>query len=151
MASADIDGFDRREGRVGMAEGGLFFEVLALDQAAMRAFYEAVFGWSMEPGPSGFDYVALRPPLAVRGGVGQAVPGQPGQAPGANFYVMVDDIDAALLRVTDAGGSVLLPRTEVDGYAFAMFHDPEGNTVGVVAPFPPDGVVPAELRDGDRS
>lgn len=119
-----------------MAMHGVFFEVLAVDQASARKFYESVFGWALEPGSSGFDYVALPPPVEVRGGIGQAVPGQPGQAPGANFYVMVDDIDAALGRVVDGGGSVLLPRTEVDGYAFAMFTDPEGTTVGVVAPFP---------------
>ncbi len=117
----------------------MFFEVLARDQAALRSFYADVFGWSLEPGPSGFDYVTLPPPLAVRGGVGQAQPGQPGQEPGTNFYVVVDDVKAALARAENAGGSVLLAATSVDGYTFAMFEDPEGNTVGVVLPFPSEG------------
>lgn len=120
-----------------MPDHGIFFEVLAKDQAAQRAFYEYVFGWRLEPGESGFDYVAFPPPVAVRGGVGQAQPGQPGQDPGANFYVMVDDIEHTLARVVERRGSIVLPSTSVDGYTFAMFKDPEGNTVGVVSPFPP--------------
>ncbi len=123
-----------------MANHGIFFEVLARDQAALSAFYRAVFGWSLEPGQSGFDYVTLPSPLAVRGGVGQAQPGQPGQDPGTNFYVVVDDVDGALARAESAGGSVLLPSTSVDGYTFALFEDPEGNAVGVVLPFPSDSV-----------
>jgi predicted enzyme related to lactoylglutathione lyase len=49
---------------------------------------------------------------------------------------MVDDIEHALARVVEKRGSIVLPATHVDGYTFAMFKDPEGNTVGVVSPFP---------------
>jgi predicted enzyme related to lactoylglutathione lyase len=43
----------------------------------------------------------------------------------------VASIDTALERVTASGGSVVLPRTEVPGGAFAYFKDSEGNLMGL--------------------
>lgn len=129
------------------ARHGLFFEVLARDEAALQGFYEQVFGWTLAKGPSGFSYVSLPGPLEVRGGVGQALAGQWGQQPGVYFYVMVEDIDATLLAVQAHEGAVVLEPTAVDGYRFAMFQDPEYNIVGLVAPFPPLGRTTGPVPD----
>lgn len=48
------------------------------------------------------------------------------------FYIQVPDLDAALARVTAAGGTVLLPPTEVaPNVIIANFGDPAGNRVGL--------------------
>lgn len=115
----------------------VMFEIIANDSAAARAFYQQVFGWQYEIGTGGFAYVhfpAGAPPLL--GGIGQTNPTIPGFEAGHNFYLLVDAVQPALDAVTSAGGSVLMPATEIDGYRIAMFRDPEGNPVGLIEPFP---------------
>jgi predicted enzyme related to lactoylglutathione lyase len=34
-----------------------------------------------------------------------------------------------------AGGTELMSPADIDGYRFVMFTDPEGNPVGLIAPF----------------
>ncbi|MEY4482878.1 MAG: hypothetical protein RL693_330, partial [Verrucomicrobiota bacterium] len=55
--------------------------------------------------------------------------------PGHNFYILVDDIDAAIARAEAAGGKLHMEVTSVDGYTFAMVEDPEGNPIGLIKPF----------------
>jgi predicted enzyme related to lactoylglutathione lyase/quinol monooxygenase YgiN len=114
----------------------VMFEVIAQNAPAAQAFYRQVFGWRYQTDASGFAYIhfpAGAPPLL--GGIGQAQPGQPGFEPGHNFYLLVDALEPVLERVLAAGGSALMPPTQIDGYRFAMFHDPEGNPVGIIEPF----------------
>lgn len=114
----------------------VMFEVLAPDQQRAEDFYAKVFGWSYQRGAEGFGYIhfpAGTPPLL--GGIGQAEPQVAGMAPGTNFYLLVDDLEAMLARAIDAGGTLLMPPTTVDGYDFAMFSDPDGFAIGLVTPF----------------
>ena len=64
-----------------------------------RAFYEAMFGWNLEPGPTGSGSTISTPNLPG---------GMHGDDPGAAPYLFfkVDDIDAAVDRVRELGGSV---------------------------------------------
>lgn len=115
----------------------VMFEIIANDSAAAQAFYQQVFGWEYAIGTGGFAYVhfpAGMPPLL--GGIGQADPSTPGFEPGHNFYLLVDAVQPVLDAVSSAGGSVLMPVTDIDGYRIAMFRDPEGNPVGLIEPFP---------------
>ena len=51
------------------------------------------------------------------------------------IYVAVEDLDATLTKVKDLGGTPLLPPTPIPGVgAFALFQDPEGNTIGLLHP-----------------
>lgn len=114
----------------------VMFEIIAQDAAAAQAFYRQVFDWRYQVDAGGFAYIhfpAGTPPLL--GGIGQAQPGEPGFAPGHNFYLLVDALEPVLDRALAAGGSALMPPTTIDGYRFAMFHDPEGNPVGIIEPF----------------
>ncbi len=66
---------------------------------------------------------------------GAVVKGE-GFVPGATgtvVYLNLDDIRPALARVEQAGGAVLLPRTELPGGmgVFAQIRDSEGNRVGL--------------------
>lgn len=115
---------------------GVMFEVIARDQNAMKAFYTRVFGWQYRTGSGGFAYIDF-PPAAqpLLGGIGQADATVPGFEPGHSFYLLVDDLEAALDRAVAAGGSRHMEPASVDGYHFAMFLDPEGNAVGLITPF----------------
>lgn len=99
---------------------------------AMCAFYTGVFDWSYHTGSAGFNYVHF--PVQERpllGGIGQTAD-SPGQCPGAYYYLLVPDLAATLEKVVAYGGTVLLKPTEADGYRFAMFTDPEGNSIGPI-------------------
>lgn len=118
------------------AHPSVMFEIIARDQAAMQRFYADVFGWRYDTGGSGFAYVHF--PLRARpllGGIGQADPATPGFEPGRNFYLLVDDLQAAIDRALAHGGAPYMPPAAADGYRFAMIRDPEGNPVGLIEPF----------------
>lgn len=111
------------------------FEIMANDQQQLLQFYQAVFGWQSEPN-GGFDYIKF--PVASRallGGIGQAQAGVVGWGKGITFYLQVADIDYALAKIHEHGGSMAVPKTVADGYTFAMFYDPEQNLVGLIQPF----------------
>ena len=51
------------------------------------------------------------------------------------FYVMVDDIDAAVERAVAAGGSVKVPKYATDtGFTLAYVCDPAGHVIGLQQP-----------------
>lgn len=66
------------------------------------------------------------------GGIG----GGPAFGAHAIFYVGVDDVAAALVKVRDLGGQVVLDvqRNDAGGVAAGHFTDPAGNLVGVAGP-----------------
>jgi predicted enzyme related to lactoylglutathione lyase len=76
-----------------------FFELGVEDWERGRAFYEGLFGWRFEPSPAGHGYAIETP--NVPGGIH-------GGDRGASPYVFfrVDDMEAALERVHELGGSV---------------------------------------------
>ena len=77
-----------------------FFEIGVADAAKGRAFYEGLFGWEFETGPSGNGWK-----LGTPGVPGGMHPGDPGAAP--YVFFAVEDMDAALARVKDLGGEVM--------------------------------------------
>jgi predicted enzyme related to lactoylglutathione lyase len=76
-----------------------FIELGVDDPERGRAFYEALFGWRFEPSPYGRGFVITTP--TVPGGMH---PGDPGAVP--YVFFRVDDLDAALERVRELGGSI---------------------------------------------
>jgi uncharacterized protein len=114
----------------------VMFEIIANNQSALKDFYSKVFGWSYQIGAGGFAYVHFhdrKPPLL--GGIGQSDPSVVGFEPGHSFYLLVDDLNAAIERAVAAGGRRHMPPSTVDGYSFAMIEDPEGNAIGLILPF----------------
>ncbi len=77
-----------------------FFELGVGDAARGRAFYEGLFGWEFDTGPSGNGWVMSTP--GVPGGMH---PGDPGAVP--YLFFGVADIDAAVARVLELGGEVV--------------------------------------------
>ena len=82
-----------------MAGEPTFFELGVQDAERARAFYAALFGWSMEPGPSGQGFTIATPtvPGGLHGGDPKASP---------YLFFAVDDMDAAVDRVRELGGTV---------------------------------------------
>jgi predicted enzyme related to lactoylglutathione lyase len=77
-----------------------FFELGVEDAAKGRAFYEGLFGWEFETGPSGNGWVISTP--SVPGGMH---PGDKGATP--YLFFAVEDMDAALEQVVALGGEVV--------------------------------------------
>jgi uncharacterized protein len=107
-----------------------FFELGVEDPGRGRAFYEALFGWTFEPGPTGAGFV-----LETGGVPG----GMHGGDSGASPYVFfaVDDMEAAIQRVRDLGGEVDEIEVEGDDDAVARFgrfklcRDDQGSRFGL--------------------
>ncbi len=77
-----------------------FFELGVEDAERGKAFYEGLFGWTFETGPSGNGWVISTP--NVPGGMHS---GDAGAAP--YLFFAVDDLDAARERVRALGGEVV--------------------------------------------
>lgn len=109
------------------------FEILGQDAQALRTFYSEAFGWPLGPAEDGmmeYSMVHIKDRGGIDGGIGKA-PRGPGHA---TFYVGVADAQAALDRIERLGGRTIAPPTAIPGgVTFALFADPEGHVVGVVA------------------
>jgi predicted enzyme related to lactoylglutathione lyase len=109
------------------------FEIMADNPSVLIQFYSSVFGWQVEM-QNGFGLIQF--PCVARplfGGIGQAEPGKVGWERGITFYFEVPSVTDDLLSCIHAnGGEVVVPRTEMGGFIFAMFRDPEQNLLGIM-------------------
>lgn len=106
------------------------WEIGGRDLDTMAAFYRDLFGWEA----AGFDddYRLVDLGEGVGGGLMRCRDDMPAYV---TIYVSVDDLDATLAKVKDLGGTPLVPPTPIPGVgAFALFQDPEGNTIGILRP-----------------
>lgn len=112
-----------------------WFEIPVTDFARAKSFYEQVMGIAIAPmvmGPLTMGMLSSDPEA-----VGGAIVHGDGSAPsGTGTLVYLnggDDLAVMLARVEPAGGSVLVPKTEIgnDFGFFAHFLDTEGNKVGL--------------------
>ena len=100
----------------------VFFDLAGPDESVLRAFYETVFDWPCgQPG----NFIP---------GNGPNLEGHIRQDPAEKLlYIGVPDVTAALEKVTEAGGSIDVPRFEVPGtVVLGLFNDPAGNRMGLV-------------------
>ena len=118
------------------------FEMPYEDSARLNKFYSQAFGWQMQKmGSEMGDYVTaataetdenrmVKTPGAINGGFFSK-----NQAPGAGTSVVisVDDIKAAIKRITDAGGKIQGEPMEIPGIGqWVVFTDTEGNRVSIL-------------------
>jgi predicted enzyme related to lactoylglutathione lyase len=109
-----------------------FFELGVADAERARAFYVGLFGWRMGPGPSGTGYTIETGgiPGGLHGGDAEATP---------YLFFGVEDIDAAVARVRDLGGTVD-EMSEGDEASVAQFgrfrfcRDDQGSPFGLHQP-----------------
>ena len=114
------------------------FEIPADDTERAYSFYRDAFGWEIQPMPDLEYAFAITSPVDDNGR-----PTQPGMINGGMFArtpdlkspvvtINVDDIDAAVARITELGGAQLGEKLAVADMGWAAyFTDPEGNVVGL--------------------
>ena len=105
-----------------------YLEMPASDIGESAAFYSRVFGWRIRQrgdGATAFD--------DTTGEVsGTWVRDRPASSqPGLLFYIMVDDLDAAVQAVASHGGLIVQPPGADAPELTARFRDPGGNIIGL--------------------
>jgi predicted enzyme related to lactoylglutathione lyase len=122
------------------------FEMPYDDRERMAKFYQGAFGWQTQMlGEEMGNYVLAettetaggRPkePGAINGGFFPKRPDWPAQHP--SVVIAVDDIEAAMKNVAEAGGKVLGEPLQIPGVGrYVSFFDTEGNRVSMLQPLP---------------
>ena len=118
-----------------MANAADWFEIPVRDLARAKAFYTRVLGIEMIEMEMGPAKMAMFPPdPSATGSGGTLIEGEDytPSKDGSLVYLAVDDIDAALGRVKQAGGKVLVPKMNIGEHGnIAHFEDSEGNRVAL--------------------
>jgi uncharacterized protein len=105
--------------------GGLCWnELAAADLDVASAFYAKLFGWRTEPFEGGpMRYRTIKLGDATNGGMRDRQPQEP---PYWMVYFAVEDIDAALEKVKELGGSAIAGPYEMAMGKIAVVQDPQG-------------------------
>jgi uncharacterized protein len=114
-----------------------WFELSARDYPASIDFYRDVFGWDALPvsDTPEFRYTVLRHGEDWLAGIMDAGGFLPeGVPPHWSVYFGVDDTDAALTRVTELGGEVVMGAEDTPYGRLATAADPTGALFKLVAP-----------------
>lgn len=118
-----------------MGEPVAMFEIVSEDYQSLDRFYSDLFGWSVNSDPAWGPYGSIDTQSgegSLGGGIGPA--DHPAHQ-GVRIYVRVGDLAAALDRAEQLGATRLVEPTPLpEGYGtFALFADPDGNTIGLWA------------------
>ena len=121
------------------------FEIAGPDGPALQQYYRDLFGWNVEVTGEEMGFYGLA--QANEGGIGGGILGtQEGMPPNyVTVYIQVDDLQAALDKISDNGGTSLMPPMEIaPGMgSIAMFTDPADNFLGLYSlPTEWDGEMP---------
>ncbi len=114
-------------------------ELTTTDTAGAKAFYAAVFGWDEETHPMGEgagmdNYTEWKLEGRSIGGMMQKPDNVPAEVPPFwMVYFAVDDADATVARVTELGGTVMMPPMDIEPGRFAVATDPTGAVFAVMA------------------
>jgi predicted enzyme related to lactoylglutathione lyase len=121
------------------------FELPYEHRERMAKFYATAFGWKTQMlGPEMGNYVVAttteadqnghpKKPGAINGGFFEKKHDWPAQHP--SVVIAVDDIKAAMRKVSDAGGKVLGDPMDIPGVGqYVSFTDTEGNRVSMLQP-----------------
>jgi uncharacterized protein len=115
-----------------MGQPVVHFEVIGKDGAALQSFYSDLFGWKIDANnPMNYGIVQREEGAAgIGGGIAAGPEGYPGHV---TFYIGVPDVEAALAKAEDLGGSrVMGPEKVMEDIEIGLFNDPEGHLIGVV-------------------
>lgn len=108
----------------------VWYELMTSDASAAEAFYRSVVGWkTADAGMPGMKYTLLSVgDMAVAGLMDlPAEASAAGARPGWLGYIAVDDVDARLAQVLQAGGAMHHPTQDIPGVGrFATVADPHG-------------------------
>jgi uncharacterized protein len=119
-----------------MGQPVVHFEIIGQDAERLRTYYSKLFGWEIDANnPMNYGIVQrdtnTNPEgIGIGGGVGAGPDGYSGHV---TFYVEVPDVDAALAKAENLGGTrVMGPENVMDQVELGLFTDPEGHLIGLV-------------------
>jgi len=112
-------------------------ELITTHVAAATGFYSAVFGWDAEthgePGSPG-GYTEFKVSGRSVAGMMAKPPNLPAEVPPFwAVYFSVADTDAAVARITELGGTLMMGPTDIEPGRFAVVADPAGAVFNVIA------------------
>jgi uncharacterized protein len=111
-----------------------WYELMTSDTQAAGKFYSDVVGWTTQemPNTEASSYTTFN-----IGGAGMAgMLNLPGHTAWIG-YISVDDVDAHIEKIVEAGGKLWKPATDVPGMLrFAVMSDPQGAAIVVFTPNP---------------
>lgn len=112
----------------------IHFEILVDDLDRAQRFYEAVLGWQFSAWDGGPPYRLVTTGPDGAPGINGAIMGR--ELPQGVINTMaVDDLGAAMARVRDAGGEVVIGPNTIPGVGeHAYCKDTEGNWFGLLQP-----------------
>ena len=122
----------------------IWYELMTPDAEASKAFYDTVVGWQI--GEPVAEFQGYRMIGRSDGGfAGGVLPlndemQQHGARPAWLGYIGVDDTDAAITSIEQAGGKTLMAARDLPNVGrIAMVTDPQGAPFYVMKPVPPEG------------
>jgi uncharacterized protein len=112
------------------------FEIAGKDAAKLQQYYSDLFDWKVDANnPMNYGMVSRdgnvnSDGVGIGGGIANGPEGYPGHV---TFYVEVPDVEEALAKAENLGGSRMMgPEKVMEGVEIGLFNDPEGHTVGLV-------------------
>lgn len=115
------------------------FEIVGRDYDTVDRFYSTLFGWKPDRNnPVGYGMIGREDNVNPAGiGIGGGIMGSTGDMAGypghTTWYVEVPDVEAALVRAEQLGGTrVMGPAPVPGGPTLGQFNDPEGHLIGLV-------------------
>lgn len=107
------------------------FEITAPDDTRLVAFYGDLLGWpTARRGPG---YTLVKPPQGTSGAIVE------GPEARVTLGVSVEDLDAAVARAAELGGTVVMPATDNGWVVKALISDPAGNLLSLIQDQPAKG------------
>ena len=108
------------------------FEIGAHDVDAQAGFYSELFGWDTATFDPGYRTIEAPDGVGIGGGIMALSDDMPNYV---TVYVQTDELEATLATAVALGGRELVPPTPIPQVGrFALFADPEGQTIGLIEP-----------------
>lgn len=123
--------------------GVVWWEIETTDPERFQEFHGAFAGWTFTDAFAdttiGADYWIIEDSGRGIGGLQRARSGRDAPSVGTRVYFAVDDLESALARVVELGGTVERTRIELGGDDrwYGIYRDPTGVSFGLWTENPP--------------
>ena len=112
------------------------FEIIGQDGDRLQSYYSELFGWEIDAAnPMRYGIVqregnTTAEGVGIGGGISAGPPGHPGHV---TVYVEVPDVEEALAKAEQLGGTRIMgPDQVMEGLEIGLFQDPEGHPIGLI-------------------
>jgi uncharacterized protein len=108
------------------------FEIQGPNDEQTAAFYRDLLDWPIDPRGPGYTLIDAGA-AGLGGAIADTAEGR------VVLGVTIPDLDAAIARVAELGGEVLMPPTDNGWVTKALVTDPDGNQLSLIAEKPSGG------------